>query len=299
MSLTIFSTAKPFTGRNALIQRNAIRSWTVLTPRPEVILLGSDGGTAEICAELGITHIPAVASRGGVPLVSDLFGQAQALASGDVLAYVNADIILTPSFMEMVRLVQAIGTPFLAVGRRIDLTQNDAVDFGSSRWADELTARARAQGVLMPPNWIDHFTFPRGLYKDIPDFAIGRTGWDNWLVWAAAAAGARVIDVTRFCPVIHQRHDYSHAGGAATVFAGEEARRARDLVGHWSHYHGVLHARWLLTAGGAVVPARSLPYRLARPRRAVAHALRFTVPLRRRLMDRRLSRALRQGAAQY
>jgi flavin-dependent dehydrogenase len=150
----------------------------------------------------------------------------------------------------------------------------------------------------MPPNWIDHFTFPRALYTDIPEFAIGRTGWDNWLVWAATAAGARVIDVTRFCPVIHQRHDYSHAGGAATVFAGEEARRARDLVGHWSHYHGVFHARWLLTAGGAVVPARSLPYRLARPRRAVAHALRFTVPVRQRLVHRRLSRALRLGPSE-
>jgi hypothetical protein len=299
VSLTIFSTAKAFTGHSALIQRNAIQSWTRLTPRPEVILFGSDDGTADICAELGITHIPTVTSRGGVPLVSDLFGQAQSRASGDVLAYVNADIVLTPSFNEMVRLMQATGKPYLAVGRRIDLTQSDAVDFGSTRWADELTARARTQGALMPPNWIDFFTFPRGLYTDIPEFAIGRTGWDNWLVWAAAAAGAQVIDVTRFCPVIHQRHDYSHAGGAASVFAGDEARRAHELVGHWSHYHGIFHARWLLTTAGAVVPARSLPYRLARPRRAVAHALRFTVPMRRRLLDRRLSRALRQGAAPY
>jgi hypothetical protein len=298
MSLTIFSTAKAFTGRTALIQRNAIRSWTVLTPRPEVILLGSDAGSAEICTELGIRHVPTVASRGGVPLVSDIFRQAQALAGGGVLAYVNADIILPPRFTEMAARIEAAGGPFLAVGRRIDLTQEDAVDFASCRWAEELMARARARGSLMPSSWIDHFTFSRGLYADIPDFAIGRTGWDNWLVWKAAATGARVIDVTRFCPVIHQRHDYSHAGDAAAVFAGDEARRAQGLVGHWSRYHSVLHARWMLSADGALVPARGLPYRLARPRRAVAHALRFTVPLRRKLIDRRLARALRPGVAE-
>ena len=42
--LTILSTPKAFTGLFAVIQRNAIESWTKLEPRPEIILFGRDVG---------------------------------------------------------------------------------------------------------------------------------------------------------------------------------------------------------------------------------------------------------------
>lgn len=35
-----FTTAKPFVGHNGVIQRNALRSWTLLHPGVEVILFG-------------------------------------------------------------------------------------------------------------------------------------------------------------------------------------------------------------------------------------------------------------------
>ena len=44
--LTFFTTAKPFRGHNAIIQRNALKSWTLLRPDVEVILFGDDEGAA-------------------------------------------------------------------------------------------------------------------------------------------------------------------------------------------------------------------------------------------------------------
>ena len=293
--LTIFSTPKAFAGHFGVIQRNAIRSWTMLEPRPEIILFGSDNGTAEVCTELRLHHVSDVATSGRVPLISDMFLRAQQLASNDVLTFVNADIILLPGFIEMVRSVQQGASPFLAAGRRIDVTQRELVDFDRPTWAAELISKCRSEGELMPANWIDHFTFPRNLYPEIPAFAIGRSGYDNWLLWKAEDLGARLIDVTRVCSVVHLRHDYSHGNGAATVFGGADAQRASELVGHWSRYYSVAHARWMMTHDGAIVPARGMAYRLARPRRAAAHALRFTVPLRRRLTEMRLSRRLEQA----
>jgi hypothetical protein len=291
--LTLFSTPKAFSGHFGVIQRNAIRSWTMLDPRPEIILFGSDDGTAEICAELGLRHAADVATSGRVPLISDMFSRAQQLASNDVLTFLNADIILLPRFLDMVRTMQQGGAPFLAAGRRTDITQLELVQFDRPSWAAELLSRCRTEGQLMPANWIDHFTFPRNLYPDIPPFAIGRSGYDNWLLWKAEALGARLIDVTRFCSVIHQRHDYSHGNGAAAVFGGADAQRAKELVGHWSRYYSVAHARWMMTRKGAIVPARGMSYRVARPRRAVAHSLQFTVPLRQRVNELRLSRRLK------
>ena len=58
--ITFFSAPKPFTDPHiATIQRNAIKSWTLL-PDVEVILLGEETGLAEAARELGVKHIPNV-----------------------------------------------------------------------------------------------------------------------------------------------------------------------------------------------------------------------------------------------
>ena len=69
--ITIFSAPKPFTDPHiAMIQRNAIKSWTLL-PDVEVILLGEETGLAEAAKELGVKHIPNVARNdSGTPLIS-------------------------------------------------------------------------------------------------------------------------------------------------------------------------------------------------------------------------------------
>src|SRR5436190_8087126 len=92
--LTIFSTLKPLRGQAAIHQRNAVTTWTLLRPRPEVILFGDEEGVAELCAELGLRHVPEVRrSEHGTPLISDLFGRAQRLARADLLCFVNGDIV--------------------------------------------------------------------------------------------------------------------------------------------------------------------------------------------------------------
>lgn len=45
--LTIFSYPKPFKGHIDVIQRNAINSWTLLNPKPEIILACDEEGTKE------------------------------------------------------------------------------------------------------------------------------------------------------------------------------------------------------------------------------------------------------------
>ena len=86
---------------------------------------------------------------------------------------------------------------------------------------------------------------------------------------------------------IHQRHDYSHVGTRAVAFTGEEAQQNAAIVDDWRHYHSISYATLQLEASGRLVPARGLRYRLARPRTYAAHALRFTRPLRRKLLGER------------
>ena len=251
--LTIFSIPKAFRGHTGVIQRNAITSWTLLRPRPEIILLGDDEGTADIAKKLNVHHLPVVSrNEYGTPLVDDLFAKAHNQAEYDVLCYVNADIVLMSDFMNAVRRVARWRRRFLMIGRRWDLDVDKRLDFGEC-WEDTLHANTAKHGRLHPPEGMDYFVFPRGLWEQIPPFAIGRTAWDNWLVFAAGAQGTPVVDATRVVTAVHQNHDYGHiANGEKSAWKGPEAQRNLALAN--GGRHDIDDATWLL-GRRSVVPA--------------------------------------------
>src|SRR5580704_1809361 len=92
--LTFFTTAKPFVGHSNVIQRNALKSWTLVHPDTEVILFGNDEGAAGVAEELGIRHEPHTEkNEAGSNRMDYMFARAQAIARHDVLCYSNCDII--------------------------------------------------------------------------------------------------------------------------------------------------------------------------------------------------------------
>ena len=75
--LTIFCVPRPFEGHFGVIQRNAIASWKVLRPTPEIILFGDEAGIDRAATDLEVRHVPAVAKNEfGTPLLSDVMAQA-------------------------------------------------------------------------------------------------------------------------------------------------------------------------------------------------------------------------------
>src|SRR5512136_1029711 len=99
-SITLFSAPKSFTDPHiATIQRNAIRSWTLL-PEVEVILLGEETGLAEAARDLGTAHLPNVkCNANGTPLISSMFQLARENSHSGALCIVNADMLLMPDFV--------------------------------------------------------------------------------------------------------------------------------------------------------------------------------------------------------
>lgn len=212
--ITLFSAPKPFTNPHiATIQRNAIRSWLALGDAVEVLLLGDEEGLSQNAAELGVRLIHEVKRNAqGTPLVSSLFELARKNSSAPLLAYVNADILLMPDFVAGARALQATGKPFLGVGQRWDLDVTSAIDFNAP-WVDELRGAIRQNGALHPPAGSDYFLYPRDCFTAMPAFAIGRAGWDNWMIYWARREGWQVVDATADIQIVHQNHDYSHLPG--------------------------------------------------------------------------------------
>lgn len=294
--LTIFTTAKPHEGLAAIHQRNALNSWRLLRPEPEILVIGDEPGTERLCDEVGARHITGLGTNErGIPLVSHLFELGQRHASNDVVCFINADIVLLQDAMDAVVTVAAARERFLVVARRWDLHLPEPVDFGPG-WEERLRQRLDAEGRRETDLAIDWFVFRRGAFTGLPPFAIARTSYDNWLLWRAVADGCTLVDASAVTRLVHQHHDYGYAArGRVDLWAGADARAAAAMLGHWSHYFTISHATEVLTADGRLSPALGLRYRLARPRRRIAHALRFTRPARLRL--RRLRDQLRRRTA--
>ena len=221
---TLFAIPKPFRGHNKVIQRNAIRSWTLLGPTFKIILFGDDEGTAETATEFGVCHGPDVErNEYGTPLMDDLFEKGESLAIDDLMCYVNSDIILMGDFARAVEYVakRQHPRPFMMAGRRWSIVMDEPLDFKAG-WEEQLRAYAIQSGNLYPPCGVDYWVFSRGLYENIPPFAIGRMSADNWFLHRAVSLGASLIDATEVVVAVHQGHDYSHIS--------PKGRRRADLI---------------------------------------------------------------------
>jgi hypothetical protein len=288
--LTIFAIPKRFEGHFGLIQRNAVRSWAALTPRPQIVLLGSDAGTAEMAAEVGALHVAEVAvSPAGAPRLDDVFDKGQRHARTGVVCFINADIILTNRWLQAASTVAAWRSRFLMVGRRWNLDVTSTLDFASPRWDLDVVADAVARGRQATNMFIDYFAFPRGMMDDIPPFAIGRPGYDNWLLWRTRQRGIPLVDASEEAPVVHQNHDHSHVkagadalGGLDGYMRGQDTMRNMELAGDWSRHFTTDHASHVVAAG-AVRRAFDKRYLGARVETLRRRIINLTRPVRRRL----------------
>jgi len=286
--LTIFSMPKAFRGHIRTIQRNAIQSWTLLSPKPAIILLGSDEGTKEIAEEFELQHVPDVAANEhGTPLLNDLFRQAERASSSETMCYVNADILLLSNFEQAIAQATKNISRFLLVSQRINLDITEPIVFDTA-WETSLRSLSRKRGAPGDHTAIDVFVFSRGLYPNLPAFALGRLWFDQWLIKAALQSGAPVVDLSKVAPVIHQNHDYNHvAGGADQVWRGREAEHNFRLYGGKKHAFTLLDATHELTLEGRVGHVRLRRQRFEVERFAWDIFVRRTLNIRNALKLRR------------
>lgn len=229
--ITLFSAPKPFTNPHiAMIQRNAIKSWTLL-PDVDVILLGEEEGLADAASELGVRHIATVErNANGVPLISSMFKLARENSNSDLLCIINADMVLMSDFVEAAKQSVKLKDKFVLLSQRWDLDVTAPLDF-SGDWSRGLRSKVNGQGQLHRPAGSDFFLFPRSCYADIPTFTIGRAGWDNWMIYKARKENWAVIDCTPSVMIVHQNHDYSHLPGAKPHYDHPETNENIRLAG--------------------------------------------------------------------
>ncbi len=254
--LTVFTIPKSFKGHVGTIQRNAIRSWLALRPKCKVILFGDDEGVAEVAAEFGIRHIPEIEKTElGTPLLSSAFEIAKKEAKSKILVYTNSDIILLNDFTEAIQKIKK--SLFLMSGQRWNINLKEEINFDKSDWEKKLRECINDYSELHGPLGMDYCVFPRNLPDTLqmPGFAVGRAGWDNWVIYRVRSLGIPVIDATEVTTVIHQNHDYSHSPyGRKEKVTGPEVQRTLKLAGGFVNMLTLRDADWVLTSEGVRKP---------------------------------------------
>jgi hypothetical protein len=249
-SLTIFSVPKPFQGHIGTIQRNAVESWKSVGNDVRIVLFGDDDSVAETAARAGVEHVGDIPrTELGTPLLNAVFDLVRNRFASDLACYVNGDIILGP---DLAAAAARLTLPrFLILGRRWDLDVREPIDFERPAAREELRDLLHRTGKPHPPLGSDFFLYPRALDWGLPPFAVGRPGWDNWLIFRARRLGISVVDVSECVEVIHQNHDYGHVPKASDDgWEGPEADRNRALAGGDRNLFNLWDASHRLTQRG-------------------------------------------------
>jgi hypothetical protein len=269
--LTVFSAPKPFTNSHiAVIQRNAVQSWLRLGSEVEALLVGQEPGMAEVAAEYGVRLLTDVQRTDtGTPLVNSIFTLARQASDSPFLGYVNGDILLLPDILDATRQIAAqVSGSFLLIGQRWDLDVVDLLDF-SPGWESRLRSDVQKRGRLHLPAGSDYFVFPRSAFLEMPEFAIGRAGWDNWMIYHARQQGWPVIDGTPSVMILHQSHDYSHLPGGRPHYDHQESQQNMAIAGGLANMYMVLDADRQLKDGRVGRPPMTLTRLLRRVERGL------------------------------
>lgn len=205
----IFAIPKSF-GKDVAVdvtQRNAIRTWKSVAD--DVLIFGDDPGVEDTAIEFGCKAFPEVSKNDyGTPLLSSVFKRVQEYRNNEVLVYVNSDIMLGESFksgLNFMAFNASSPEKWMMVGKRLDINYNRQLDF-KLPMDKETEVNLTAVSTLHGPSGIDYFCFPSTCTIEMPDLAVGRPTWDNWLLAEMRRQKIPVIDGTEVMNVFHQNH---------------------------------------------------------------------------------------------
>lgn len=247
--ITIFTTVKPFSDPHTIrIQNNAIKSWLKITS--DVFVLGDVPGARQETEKSGAHFIPGVTtSRWGPPILSSAFDLVKRRTQSEILMFSNADIIFLDDFKKIFPLLPT--KEFLIVGQRWDLDFDSVINFKNPEWEKLLRKNLQKNGRRHPPAGSDYFIFRHKSFNNLPDFAVGRIVWDNWMIYEARCRKIPTIDASPLISAVHQNHDYSYyQGPGKNVWTSPDANHNLAIIGSKQRIFDITDTDWQATKLG-------------------------------------------------
>jgi len=231
--MTFITTFKPFKPPFDTIQLNALKSWLRFCPPCEVVVVGAEEGVEEVIGHMpNVTLVPVVKrSAHGAPLFDDFIKKGESVARHELICLVNGDIIIADDILRVVKAVKKrFGNKFLLTTRRYDIIITELINDNLHEKIKSIRDQIITTYSGRKPKGTDLFVFGKGLFDDIPPFAIGRLVWSRWLIYKGLSLGIPVIDATEVLTVIHQQHSYAHITESSVQNAFLKGKTGYDAV---------------------------------------------------------------------
>ena len=206
--ITLFTTFRNAEAK-AATYRNTIRNWGLLAPyvRPVLYYTVGDDYLTEFARMHGwaVYKCPRVGKR-DLPILRSMFLHAQSInRTTTFYGYANSDILFDRNLVSTLEGLKNDSYRFkqlLVIGTRVNY------QFKQNHEIHSLTSIYQyvRNGTLFNQNAQDYFISTHSGYPwdSIPDFVVGRVGYDNWLVATAVRRNISVVDATPTLSALHQ-----------------------------------------------------------------------------------------------
>ena len=220
--VTLFTTMKLNDARGT-INNNTLRLWASMKQWANVVLFVTerdDPVWQNMAKELGWSVYLAPRLIAGVPVLKDMFTYVidNISPSTPFVGYANSDIVFTESLESTLSALmhanfsKVQGTGLLLIGRRTKVYANTLAEAKSVQ--DISLQKVTGSGQISENTGysLDYFITTHNGYPwhRVPDFIVGKPGYDNWLVVKALDWNLKVIDLSVTCTVLHQELDYAN-----------------------------------------------------------------------------------------
>lgn len=155
------------------------------------------------------------------PYISDIFEKAIIKSKYEYLIYFNSDIIFDETLSNLIKFISTKKLDkFIAFGKRYDI---ESREYMSNSDIERLN-KNKSNYKLHNKFGIDYFIFYKKSFFKLKKFLIGRTCWDNWMIYECNRRNFKLIDTTIDVNCFHQNHDFSHikSSNEKTHYKGTE-----------------------------------------------------------------------------
>lgn len=176
-----------------------------------VIVFSNCSKVKLISEQAGWTVLPVIREAAACPILPDMFLEAQRKFRSTYYGYANGDLLFTDGLMKTLEKIFCKfqnDKKILIVGRRTNV--NSSLLSGiNSQFGDEVEDYAIKYGERFQPDALDYFItntlFP---WENFLPLAVGRRGYDNWVLAYARLNNFTVIDASDSVTCLHQTLDW-------------------------------------------------------------------------------------------
>jgi len=213
---TIFTMMRPMVKEFLSVQTNSLLSWTKLHQDVEILVYGLHESKVRdfIAKENRLTGIEdeGFRSKQGSLLVNKVLNHAYKSKANDVLVMANSDNLYFSDFTNAITKLDTLYPEFVAVGRRINVDyENRFIDFSNETWQHSEKSFISETGKLHGAAGADFFIIKlkKNYLKDMLDFRVGRTRYDNHMLWRFSQLNIPLVNISKAVLVGHQNHSWT------------------------------------------------------------------------------------------